>query len=151
MRLSVQLSECDVTPGPDDVVYLGRGGIALIFRPWRQFAAAGRASSREAPRSQWVCRCVRLTGSRKKTLFSCPRKTVSTVWHACRRRRTARLEQSAVRDPSQLIAGCLQTFTGNSLLYPMFLLTLLLAYYFSATRPDIVKCPLGNFFLFTTL
>ena len=35
-----------------------------------------------------------------------------------RRRSTARLEQSAGRDPSQPISGCLQTFTENSLLYP---------------------------------
>ena len=43
-----------------------------------------------------------------------------------RRRSTARLEQSAGRDPSQSISGCLQTFTENSLLYPEFLLTLFL-------------------------
>jgi len=40
-----------------------------------------------------------------------------------RRRSTARLEQSAGRDPSQPISGCLQTFTQNSLLYAVFLLT----------------------------
>jgi len=33
---------------------------------------------------------------------------------------TARLEQSAGRDPSQPISGCLQTFTENSLLYSVF-------------------------------
>jgi len=36
----------------------------------------------------------------------------------------ARPEQSAGRDPSQPISGCLQTFTENSLLYSVFLLTL---------------------------
>ena len=40
-----------------------------------------------------------------------------------RRRSTARLEQSARRDPLQPIAGCLEMFTENSLLYPVFLLT----------------------------
>jgi len=42
-------------------------------------------------------------------------------------RSTARLEQSARRDPSQSISGCLRTFTENSLLYPaVFSLTLIL-------------------------
>jgi len=41
-----------------------------------------------------------------------------------RRRSTARLEQSAGRDPSQPISGCLQTFIKTSLLYSVFLLTL---------------------------
>ena len=43
-----------------------------------------------------------------------------------RRRSTARLEQSARRNPSQPISGCLQTFTENLLLYPVLLLTLFL-------------------------
>ena len=43
-----------------------------------------------------------------------------------RLRSNARLEQSARCDPSQLISGCLQTFTQNSLLYLVFLLTLFL-------------------------
>ena len=37
-----------------------------------------------------------------------------------RRRRTARPEQSARRDPSQLISGRLQTLSENLLLYPVF-------------------------------
>jgi len=37
-----------------------------------------------------------------------------------RRRSTARLEQSAGRNPSQPIFGCLQTFIENSLLYSVF-------------------------------
>ena len=44
-----------------------------------------------------------------------------------RRRSTARLEQSARRDPSQPIAGCLQTLSENLLLYPVFLFTLFLS------------------------
>jgi len=44
-----------------------------------------------------------------------------------RRRSTARLEQSAGRDPSQPIAGCLQTLSENLLLYPVFLFTLFLS------------------------
>ena len=39
-----------------------------------------------------------------------------------RRRSTARLEQSAGRDPSRLISGYVQTFSENSFLYPVFLL-----------------------------
>jgi len=54
-----------------------------------------------------------------------------------RRRSTARLEQSARRDPSQLIAGYLQTFTENSLLYPVFYSHSF--YYFYTARPDIVN------------
>ena len=57
-----------------------------------------------------------------------------------RRRSTARLEQSAGRDPSQPISDCLQTFTQNSLLYSVFLLSLFLLT-FSPRAVDIVKCP----------
>ena len=57
-----------------------------------------------------------------------------------RRRSTARLEQSAGRDQSQLISGCLQTFTQNSLLYSVLLLALFLIT-FSPRAVDIVKCP----------
>jgi len=38
-----------------------------------------------------------------------------------RRRSTARLEQSAGRDLSQPISGCLQTFTENSLISGVFI------------------------------
>jgi len=44
----------------------------------------------------------------------------------CNCGRTARLVQSAQRDPSQLVAGRLQTLSENLLLYPAFLLTLFL-------------------------
>jgi len=60
-------------------------------------------------------------------------------------RSTARLEQSAGRDPSQHISGCLQTFTQNSLLYSVFLLTLFLIT-FNPRAVDIVKCPWSSFF-----
>jgi len=49
-------------------------------------------------------------------------------------------QQSAGRDPSQPISDCLQTFTENSLLYSVFLLTLFLIT-FSPRADDIVKCP----------
>ena len=62
-----------------------------------------------------------------------------------RRRSTARLEQSAGRDLSQSISGCLQTFTQNSLLYSVFLLTLFLIT-FSPCADDIAKCPWSCFF-----
>ena len=64
---------------------------------------------------------------------------------------TACLEQSTGRDPlqSQPISGCLQTFTQNSLLYSVFLLTLFIIT-FSPHAVDIVKCP-WSIFLFTTL
>ena len=62
-----------------------------------------------------------------------------------RRRSTARLEQSAGRDPSQSISGCLQTFIENSLLYSVFLLTLFLIT-FSTCAVDTVKCPWSSFF-----
>ena len=48
------------------------------------------------------------------------RRTTMGAGPRLRRRSTARLEQSAGRDPSQPISGCLQTFTENSLLYPEF-------------------------------
>ena len=57
-----------------------------------------------------------------------------------RRRSTARLEQSAGRDQSQPISDCLQTFTENSLLCPVFLLTLFLIT-FSPRAVQIVKFP----------
>jgi len=43
------------------------------------------------------------------------------------------------------IPGCLQTFTQNSLLYSVFLLTLFLIT-FSPRAVDIVKCPWSSFF-----
>ena len=48
------------------------------------------------------------------------RRTTMGAGPRLRRRSTARLEQSAGRDPSQPISGHLQTFTENSLLYPVF-------------------------------
>ena len=57
-----------------------------------------------------------------------------------RHRSTARLEQSAGRDLLQSISGCLQTFTQNSRLYSVFLLTLFLIT-FSPCADDIAKCP----------
>jgi len=65
-------------------------------------------------------------------------------------RSTARLEQSAGCDPSQHISGCLQTFTQNSLLYSVFLLTLFLIT-FNPRAVDIVKCPWSSFFIYDTL
>jgi len=52
--------------------------------------------------------------------------------------------------PSQPISGCLQTFTENSLLYSVFLLTLFLIT-FSPRAVDIVKCPWSSFFIYDTL
>jgi len=60
--------------------------------------------------------------------------TYNNVRPRLRRRSTSRLEQSARRDPSQLISGCLQTFTENSLLYSVLLLTLLLLLLDRASR-----------------
>jgi len=54
------------------------------------------------------------------------RRTTMGAGPRLRRLRTALLEQPARRDPSQPIPGCLQTFTENSLLYLVFLLTLFL-------------------------
>ena len=54
------------------------------------------------------------------------RSTAMGAGPRLRRRSTARLEQSTGRDPPQPISGRLQTFTENSLLYPVFLLTLFL-------------------------
>ena len=48
------------------------------------------------------------------------------------------------------IPGCLQTFTQNSLLYSVFLLTLFLIT-FSPRAVDIVKCPWSSFFIYDTL
>ena len=62
---------------------------------------------------------------------------------------TARLKQSVRRDPLQLISGCLQTFTENSLLYPEFLLIIVFIT-FSLRVVNTVKCPWSNFLLFTT-
>jgi len=45
----------------------------------------------------------------------------------------------------QPISGCLQTFTQNSLLYSVFLLTLFLIT-FSPRAVDTVKCPWSSFF-----
>jgi len=68
------------------------------------------------------------------------RRTTMGAGPRLRRRSTARLEQSAGRDPSQPISGCLQTLSENSLLYSVFLLTLFLIT-FSLRAVDIVKCP----------
>jgi len=65
------------------------------------------------------------------------RRTTMGAGPRLRRRSTARLEQSAGRDPSQPIPDCLQTFTQNSLLYSVFLLTLFLIT-FSPRAVDIV-------------
>ena len=54
------------------------------------------------------------------------RRTTMGAGPRLNRRSTARLEQSAGRDPSQSISVCLQTFFENLLLYPVFLLTLFL-------------------------
>jgi len=68
------------------------------------------------------------------------RSTTMGAGPRLRRRSTARLEQSAGRDPSQPIHGCLQTLTENSLLYSVFLLAFFLIT-FSPRAVDIVKCP----------
>ena len=52
------------------------------------------------------------------------RRTTMGAGPRLRRRSTARLAQSAGRDPSQLIDGHLQTISENSLLFPVLLLTL---------------------------
>ena len=67
-----------------------------------------------------------------------------------RRRSTARLEQSAGRDPSQSISGCLQTFTENSLLYPAFFISIVFIT-FSPRAVDVVKCHWSIFFIYDTL
>ena len=58
-----------------------------------------------------VCVCLSQVGVRPSYSSGRPR---------LRRRRTARPEQSAGRDPSQVIAGRLQTLSENLLLYPVF-------------------------------
>ena len=67
-----------------------------------------------------------------------------------RRRSTARLEQSAGRDPPQPISGCLQTFTENSLLYPTFFISIVFIT-FSPRAVDVVKCHWSIFFIYDTL
>jgi len=57
-----------------------------------------------------------------------------------RRRSTARLEQSARRDPSQPIAGYVQMLSENLLLYSVLLLASFLITFETALY-DIVKCP----------
>ena len=65
-----------------------------------------------------------ITASSADLIVPATRRTTMGAGPRLRRRSTARLQQSAGRDPSQPISGCLQTFTQNSLLYSVFLLTL---------------------------
>jgi len=68
------------------------------------------------------------------------RRTTMGAGPRLRRRSTARLEQSARRDPSQPISGHVQTLSENILLYSVLLLASFLIT-FEIALYDIVKCP----------
>ena len=73
----------------------------------------------------------------------------TTMGAGPRRRSTARLEQSTRRDPSQLIAGHLQTLSENWLLYSVFLVIFCIT-----SRPCFVtflNWPWSDFFICDTL
>jgi len=68
------------------------------------------------------------------------RRTTMGAGPRLRRRSTTRLEQSARRDPSQLISGLVQMLSENLLLYSVLLLASFLITFETALY-DIVKCP----------
>jgi len=67
------------------------------------------------------------------------RRTTMGAGPRLRRRSTARPEQSAGRDPSQLISGHLQTLSENLLIARVFINIVFIT--FSPRAVNIVKCP----------
>jgi len=81
-----------------------------------------------------------ITVSSGDLIVPATRRTTMGAGPRLRRRSTARLEQSARRDPPQPISVCLQAFTQNSLLYAEFLLIIVFIT-FNPRAVNIVKCP----------